>query len=88
MRPEDFYFLDERLSRGQKLRLFARRCAHYGGATLLGMVGVIAIITVIGGIYLGLPVIAMRTLGYVPGGGLSIGSGPISSGGVKPSTMP
>ena len=88
MRPEDFYFLDERLSRGQKLRLFARRSAHYSGATLLGMVGVVAIVTVIGGIYLGLPVLAMRTLGYVPGGGLSIGSGPNSSAGVKPSTMP
>lgn len=88
MKPEDFYFLDERLSRGQKLRLFARRGARYGGATLLGMVGVAAIVTVVGGLYLGMPVIAMRTLGYVPGDGLTTGSGPISSGGVKPSTMP
>ena len=51
-------------------------------------VGVVGIVTVIGGLYLGLPVLAMRTLGYVPGGGLSIGSGPNSSPGVKPSTMP
>ncbi len=82
MKPQDFYFLDDRLSRAQKLRHFARRSARYGGATLLGMVGVFAIVTVIGGIYFGLPIIAMRTLGYVPTGGLSVG------GGVNPSTMP
>ncbi len=88
MKPQDFYFLDERLSRAQKLRLFARRSARYGGATLLGMVGVAAIVTVIGGLYLGMPVIAMYKLGYIPTGGLSIGSGPASAGGAKPSTMP
>jgi len=88
MSPENFYFLDQRLSLWQKLRIFGYRCAHYSGATILGMVGVFAIVIVIGGLYLGLSVIAMRTLGYIPSGGLSIGNGPHSSAGLKPSTAP
>ena len=88
VKPEDLYLLDHRLSRRQKLRIFVRRNVRYYGATLAGMVAVLAIIGIVGGLYLGLPVLVARSLGYAPSGGLAIGTGPRASAGVTPRTAP